>query len=115
MPYLKSNLGRNTRKAKSVRRVISAHQTEEERASGNEQNRQRMLKYVLRKQQSNMQLDLRMHVCEYGSPVLQHQMCSVLNKENTIGSKWLKDVNKEKHISHTIALHFDTTQVRIIV
>ncbi|GFT54617.1 uncharacterized protein NPIL_359641, partial [Nephila pilipes] len=37
----KSNLGRNTRKAKSVRRVI-AHQTEEERASGNEQNRQRM-------------------------------------------------------------------------
>ncbi|GFU18645.1 hypothetical protein NPIL_1501 [Nephila pilipes] len=34
-------LGRNTRKAKSVRRVI-AHQTEEERASGIEQSRQRM-------------------------------------------------------------------------
>ncbi|GFU18046.1 hypothetical protein NPIL_358781, partial [Nephila pilipes] len=32
---------RYTRKAKSVRRVI-AHQTEEERASGNEQSRQRM-------------------------------------------------------------------------
>ncbi|GFU26256.1 uncharacterized protein NPIL_266621 [Nephila pilipes] len=41
MPYRKSNLGRNTRKAKSVRRVI-AHQTEEEQASGNEQSRQRM-------------------------------------------------------------------------
>ncbi|GFS76023.1 hypothetical protein NPIL_302961 [Nephila pilipes] len=54
------------------------------------------IKYVLRKQQNNMQLDLRMHVCEYGNHVLQHQMCSVLNKENTIGYKWLKDVNKEK-------------------
>ncbi|GFT42212.1 uncharacterized protein NPIL_502451 [Nephila pilipes] len=31
-------------------------------------------KYVLRKQQSNMQLDLRMHVCVYGSHVLQHEM-----------------------------------------
>ncbi|GFT42395.1 hypothetical protein NPIL_240831 [Nephila pilipes] len=41
MNYPKSNLGRYTRKAKSVRRVI-AHQTEEERASGNEQSRQRM-------------------------------------------------------------------------
>ncbi|GFT80459.1 uncharacterized protein NPIL_506111 [Nephila pilipes] len=41
MPCRKSNLGRNTRKAKSVRRVI-AHQTEEERVSGNEQSRQRM-------------------------------------------------------------------------
>ncbi|GFT19643.1 uncharacterized protein NPIL_659171 [Nephila pilipes] len=41
MPNRKSNLGRNTRKAKSVRRLI-AHQTEEERASGNEQSRQRM-------------------------------------------------------------------------
>ncbi|GFU08647.1 uncharacterized protein NPIL_244021 [Nephila pilipes] len=41
IPYRKSNLGRNTRKAKSVRRVI-AHQTEEERASGNKQSRQRM-------------------------------------------------------------------------
>ncbi|GFS35845.1 uncharacterized protein NPIL_49081 [Nephila pilipes] len=41
MPYRKPNLGRNTRKAKSVRRVI-AHQTEEERASGNEKSRQRM-------------------------------------------------------------------------
>ncbi|GFT25480.1 uncharacterized protein NPIL_529371 [Nephila pilipes] len=41
MPCRKSNLGCNTRKAKSVRRVI-AHQTEEERASGNEQSKQRM-------------------------------------------------------------------------
>ncbi|GFX67782.1 hypothetical protein TNCV_1564831 [Trichonephila clavipes] len=41
MPYRKSNLGRNTRKVKSVQRVI-AHQTEEEWASENEQSRQRM-------------------------------------------------------------------------
>ncbi|GFV03849.1 hypothetical protein TNCV_481931 [Trichonephila clavipes] len=37
----KIKLDRNTRKAKSVQRVI-AHQTEEERASANEQSRQRM-------------------------------------------------------------------------
>ncbi|GFS89349.1 uncharacterized protein NPIL_207001 [Nephila pilipes] len=37
----KSNLSRNILKAKSVRGVI-AHQTEEERSSGNEQSRQRM-------------------------------------------------------------------------
>ncbi|GFS82589.1 hypothetical protein NPIL_551111 [Nephila pilipes] len=41
MPYRKSNLGRNSHKSKSVQRVI-AHQTEEERASGNEQSQQRM-------------------------------------------------------------------------
>ncbi|GFT40268.1 hypothetical protein NPIL_416221 [Nephila pilipes] len=41
VPCRKLKLGRNTRKTKSVRRVI-AHQTEEERASGNEQSRQRM-------------------------------------------------------------------------
>ncbi|GFX90670.1 hypothetical protein TNCV_3194881 [Trichonephila clavipes] len=41
MPCRKSNLGRNINKAKSVRRVIE-HQTEKERASANEQNRQRM-------------------------------------------------------------------------
>ncbi|GFS51557.1 uncharacterized protein NPIL_389251 [Nephila pilipes] len=41
IPCRKSNLGCNTRKAESVRRVI-ADQTEEERASGNKQNRQRM-------------------------------------------------------------------------
>ncbi|GFT60980.1 uncharacterized protein NPIL_163291 [Nephila pilipes] len=38
MPYRKSNLGSNTLKAKSVRRV----KTEKERASGNEKSRQRM-------------------------------------------------------------------------
>ncbi|GFU24713.1 hypothetical protein NPIL_39191 [Nephila pilipes] len=26
-------------------------------------------------------------------------MCSVLNIENTIGYKWMKDVNKEKYVS----------------
>ncbi|GFS34716.1 hypothetical protein NPIL_80361 [Nephila pilipes] len=38
MPCRKSNLGHNTRKVKSVRRVI-AHQTEEESTSGNEKSR----------------------------------------------------------------------------
>ncbi|GFX51306.1 hypothetical protein TNCV_2736571 [Trichonephila clavipes] len=37
----KTNLSRNTRKAKSVQRLI-AHQTEEEQASVNEQSQQRM-------------------------------------------------------------------------
>ncbi|XP_045429827.1 stress response protein NST1 [Pipistrellus kuhlii] len=41
MPRRKSNLGRRTRGAEAVRRVI-ANQTEEERASANERNRQRM-------------------------------------------------------------------------
>ncbi|GFT44540.1 uncharacterized protein NPIL_99251 [Nephila pilipes] len=31
-------------------------------------------------------------------------------QKNTIGYKWLKDVNKEKHISLTIALYFGTIQ-----
>ncbi|GFS73288.1 hypothetical protein TNCV_4711721 [Trichonephila clavipes] len=105
IPCPKSNLGCNTRKEKSVRRVI-AHQTEEERASANEQSRQRMAQ--IRVVEAAEQLDLRMHV-------LQHQMNSVLNKENTIGYKWLKDVNKKQHISLIIALHSGTTQLRIIV
>ncbi|GFW76680.1 uncharacterized protein TNCV_4943971 [Trichonephila clavipes] len=33
-------------------------------------------------QQRSVQLDLKMHVCEYGSHVLQHQMSSVLNREH---------------------------------
>ncbi|XP_036175199.1 origin recognition complex subunit 4 isoform X3 [Myotis myotis] len=41
MPRRRSNLGRRTRRAEAVRRVI-ANQTEEERASANERNRQRM-------------------------------------------------------------------------
>lgn len=41
MPRRKSNLGRRTRGAEAVRRVI-ANQTEEERASANARNRQRM-------------------------------------------------------------------------
>ncbi|EPQ03381.1 Origin recognition complex subunit 4 [Myotis brandtii] len=41
MPRRRSNLGRRTRGAEAVRRVI-ANQTEEERASANERNRQRM-------------------------------------------------------------------------
>ncbi|GFU60981.1 uncharacterized protein TNCV_3372921 [Trichonephila clavipes] len=45
------------------------------------------------------QLGLRMHICKYNSRVLQHQMNSILNKENTIGYKWLKYVNKKQHTS----------------
>ncbi|GFS60284.1 hypothetical protein TNCV_2827591 [Trichonephila clavipes] len=41
MTHRKTNLSRNSRKAKSVQRVI-VHQTEEERASLNGQSRQRM-------------------------------------------------------------------------
>ncbi|GFT01985.1 hypothetical protein TNCV_2635791, partial [Trichonephila clavipes] len=41
MTRRKTNLSRNTRKIKSVQRVI-AHQTEEERVSVNERSRQRM-------------------------------------------------------------------------
>ncbi|KAJ9580976.1 hypothetical protein L9F63_023847, partial [Diploptera punctata] len=41
MPRRRSNLGRRTRGAEAVRRII-ANQTEEERASANERNRQRM-------------------------------------------------------------------------
>ena len=43
MPRRRSNLGRRTRGAEAVRRVI-ANQTEEERTSANERNRQRMAK-----------------------------------------------------------------------
>ncbi|GFW02962.1 hypothetical protein TNCV_683881 [Trichonephila clavipes] len=114
MPCRKSNLVRNTRKAKSVQRVI-AHQTEEERASANEPSRQRMGHIRDVKRQSNVQLDLRMQVCEYGSHILQHQMNSVFNKESTIGYKWLKDVNNKQHIILTIALLSGTSQLRIIV
>jgi hypothetical protein len=39
MPRRRSNLGRRTRGAEAVRRVV-ANQTEEERASANERNRQ---------------------------------------------------------------------------
>ncbi|GFX42660.1 DUF4817 domain-containing protein [Trichonephila clavipes] len=65
------------------------------------------------KQLMNVQLDLTMHVYEYSSHLLQHQMSSVHNKENTMGYKWLKDVNKELHIGLSIALHSGTTQLRI--
>jgi hypothetical protein len=41
MPRRRSNLGRRTRGAEAVRRVF-ANQTEEEWASANERNRQRM-------------------------------------------------------------------------
>ncbi|GFX08772.1 hypothetical protein TNCV_4227921 [Trichonephila clavipes] len=40
-----------------------------------------------------------MHVCEDSIRFLELQICSVLNKMNTIGCEWLKDVNKKQHIS----------------
>ncbi|GFX58701.1 hypothetical protein TNCV_804061 [Trichonephila clavipes] len=58
----------------------------------NEKTRRR---HVLRTQQSNMQPDLRMHVCEHNICFL-HQVCSVLDKRNTIGFEWLKDVNEKQ-------------------
>ncbi|GFX70303.1 hypothetical protein TNCV_4617401 [Trichonephila clavipes] len=44
-----------------------------------------------------MQPDLRLHVCKHSICFLQHQVCSVCNKRNTIGYKWLKDVNEKQH------------------
>ncbi|GFU97072.1 hypothetical protein TNCV_3347181 [Trichonephila clavipes] len=41
-------------------------------------------RHVLKTQPSNMQPDLRMHVCEHSICFLQHQVCSVLDKRNTI-------------------------------
>ncbi|GFU58625.1 uncharacterized protein TNCV_1278071 [Trichonephila clavipes] len=46
-----------------------------------------------------MQPDLRMHICEHSIRVLQHQIFSVLNKRNTVGCEWLKDVNQKQLIS----------------
>ncbi|GFV88534.1 hypothetical protein TNCV_1243471 [Trichonephila clavipes] len=100
---------------KSSATSVIAHQTEEEWASDKECH-----KHMLRAQQNNMQLDLRIHI-----RVLRHQICSVLNKKNTIGYEWLKDVNQKQHISvkhdfvvrnHaiTVTLHSGTTQWKII-
>ncbi|GFY02015.1 hypothetical protein TNCV_5098761 [Trichonephila clavipes] len=80
---------------------------------------------MLRAQQSNMHPDLRMHICEHIIRVLQHQICSVLSKRNTIGCEWLKEVNQKQHISvkHdfvvgnptiTVTLHSGTNQWKII-
>ncbi|GFT55938.1 hypothetical protein TNCV_2158091 [Trichonephila clavipes] len=70
----------------------------------NEKNRQR---HVLRRQQSNVQPDLRMHVCEHSICFLQHQVCSVLDKRNTIGFE-IKETNavsvKKKVLSLTSKL-----------
>ncbi|GFW16778.1 hypothetical protein TNCV_1551301 [Trichonephila clavipes] len=79
---------------------------------------------VLKTQQSNMQPDLRMHVCEHSICYLQYQICSVLDKRNTIGCEWLKDVNEKRHFivkhdlvasNHMIAvtLHSSATQEKI--
>ncbi|GFW79534.1 hypothetical protein TNCV_128391 [Trichonephila clavipes] len=88
----------------------------------NEKNIQR---HMLRTQQSNMQPDLKMHVCEHIICFLQHQVCSVLDKRNTIGYEWLKDINEKQHFTvkhdlvasnHTITvpLHSSATQQKII-
>ncbi|GFU44143.1 hypothetical protein TNCV_2277791 [Trichonephila clavipes] len=54
------------------------------------------------------QLDLRMHVCESTAVTFcnTRDFSNLLsNKENTIGYKRLKDVNKKHRISLIIALH----------
>ncbi|GFX86961.1 hypothetical protein TNCV_1530501 [Trichonephila clavipes] len=62
---------------------VIAHQTEKNWISANEKSRQREChKHRLRAQQSNMQPDLRKHICEHIIRVLQHQ----------------KDVNQKQHI-----------------
>ncbi|GFV83676.1 hypothetical protein TNCV_2554641 [Trichonephila clavipes] len=92
--------------------------------SANEKNKE-WHKHMLRAQQSTMQPNLRMHICEPIIRILQHQICSVLNKRNTIGCKYLKDVNQKQRIcvkhgfgvsNHTIivALHSSTTQWKIL-
>ncbi|GFV10025.1 hypothetical protein TNCV_3378191 [Trichonephila clavipes] len=60
---------------------VIAHQTEKEWISANKKSRQRMSQTQAEVQLSNMQTDLRMHICEHIIRVLQHQ----------------KDVN-QKHI-----------------
>ncbi|GFW15915.1 uncharacterized protein TNCV_4431881 [Trichonephila clavipes] len=60
-------------------------------------------KRMLRAQQSNMQPDLRRHICEHSIRVLLHQICCVLSKKNTIGCKCLNDVKPETaHQSQTL-------------
>ncbi|GFW58927.1 hypothetical protein TNCV_4620281 [Trichonephila clavipes] len=79
----------------------------------------------MKTQQSNMQPDLRMHVCEHSICFLQHQVCSVLDKRNTIGYEWLKDVNEKQHfiVKHdlvasnnmiVVTLHSSANQEKII-
>ncbi|GFW89528.1 hypothetical protein TNCV_1514791 [Trichonephila clavipes] len=114
MTRRKTNLSRNTRKAKSVRRVI-AHQTEEELTSVNERSRQRMTQIRANETAEECATrleDARLRVRQSRS-LTSDELRSL--QENTIGYKWLKDVNKEQHISLSIALHSGTTQLRIIV
>ncbi|GFV89366.1 hypothetical protein TNCV_4151861 [Trichonephila clavipes] len=56
-----------------------------------------MNNFIANEKNSNMQPDLRMHVCKHSICFLQHQVCSVCNKKNTIGYKWLKAVFAKQH------------------
>jgi len=51
------------------------------------------------KQQSDVQPDLMMHGYVHGEPVLQLQICFVLNRMNLIGSDLLKYVKMKHQIS----------------
>ncbi|GFV56246.1 hypothetical protein TNCV_3266531 [Trichonephila clavipes] len=84
---------------------VIAHQTQKEWISSNEKSRQEWHKHRLRAQQSNIQPDLRRHICEYIIRALQHQT----------------DVNQKQHIcvkhdfvvsniTITVTLHSGTTQ-----
>ncbi|GFY21499.1 hypothetical protein TNCV_1166471 [Trichonephila clavipes] len=58
---------------KSTTMSVIAHQTEKEWISANKKSNKECHKHRLRVQLSNMQTDLRMHICEHIIRVLQHQ------------------------------------------
>ncbi|GFV87857.1 hypothetical protein TNCV_781391 [Trichonephila clavipes] len=87
-----------------------------------ERNRRR---HVLRTQQRNMLPDLKMNVCGHSICFLQHQVCSVLDKRNTIDYEGLKNINEKQYfiVKHdlvasnhtiTVTLHSSATQQKII-
>ncbi|GFU03838.1 hypothetical protein TNCV_1709191 [Trichonephila clavipes] len=104
MPCGKSNLGCHTCKAKVLHIKLRKNGYQQTRKADKECHKHR-----LRAQQSNMQPDLRKHICEHFIRVLQHQ----------------KDVNQKQPIcvkhdfvvsNHTITvnLHSGTTQWKIL-
>ncbi|GFX87286.1 hypothetical protein TNCV_3820161 [Trichonephila clavipes] len=84
-------------RGKSSATSAIAFQTEEERASAKEKTRQRI-------KQTHTEGAAEQHAArpEHSIRVLQHQICSVLSKRNTLGCEWLNDVKPETaHQSQT--------------
>ncbi|GFV10882.1 zinc finger protein 112 [Trichonephila clavipes] len=68
-------------------------------------NEKKKTKTLIRGQQSNMQPDLRRQVCEHSICFLQHQVCSVLDKRNTIVPLWHGDtLNSHRAASPLVRL-----------